>query len=89
LFELSGTGGQIGVANPKQTLKEQIMNKTWACLLLAALALTNGCGKSQSTAASDDSDGSSKDDLIAKIDKHGDEIMSSSTKAEARAWMTT
>jgi hypothetical protein len=63
------------------------MKRMLACSLLAALALASGCGKSPSTATSDDSDGSSKDDLIAKIDKHGDEIMASSTKAEAREWM--
>jgi hypothetical protein len=63
------------------------MKKILACSLLAALALASGCGKSQSTTGSDDSDGSSKGDLIAKIDKHGDEIMASSTKGEAREWM--
>ncbi|HTR40957.1 MAG TPA: hypothetical protein VMH87_05025 [Pseudomonadales bacterium] len=65
------------------------MKKLLACSLLAALALASGCNKSQSSAASagDDSDGSSKGDLIAKIDKHGDEIMASSTKGEAREWM--
>lgn len=65
------------------------MKKLWACSLLAVLALASGCNKSQSLAASasDDSSGSSKGDLIAKIDKHGDEIMASSTKGEAREWM--
>lgn len=65
------------------------MNKTWACSLLAVLAVASGCGKSASTTGSDDSDGggSSKSDLIAKIDTHGDEIMASNTKGEAREWM--
>lgn len=65
------------------------MNKIWACSLAAALALASGCGKPASTTASDDSDGdgSSKSDLIARNDQHGDEIMASNTKAEAREWM--
>ena len=66
------------------------MKKLLAGSLLAALALASGCSKSQSSAASGDSDGSSgssKSDLIAKIDQHGDEIMASNTKAEAREWM--
>jgi hypothetical protein len=63
------------------------MKKIWACSLLAALALASGCGKSASTTGSDDSDGSSKNDLIAKIDTHGDEIVASNTKGEAREWM--
>lgn len=42
--------------------------------LLVAAAFVSGCGKSESPAA-------------AKIDKQGDEVMASSTKAEARQWM--
>ncbi len=63
------------------------MIKLLAGSLLATLVLACGCGKSQSSSAGDDSDGSSKSDLIAKIDQHGDEIMASNTKAEAREWM--
>ena len=63
------------------------MRMLLASSLLMAIALASGCGKSSSTAASDDSDGSSKGDLIAKIDQHGDEIVASSARGEAREWM--
>lgn len=63
------------------------MKNAFTASLLIALAMTVGCSKSESTAAGDDSDGDSHGSLIAKIDKHGDEIMASSTKAEAREWM--
>lgn len=39
-----------------------------------SILLMIGCGKPQ-------------DSLVAAIDKHGDEIMQSTTKAEAREWM--
>ena len=55
--------------------------------LLIALVLASGCSKSRSTAAGDGSSEQSQDSLIAGIDKHGDEIMASSAKAEARQWM--
>lgn len=42
--------------------------------LLVAVAFVNGCSRPESAAA-------------AKIDKNGDEIMASSTRAEARQWM--
>jgi hypothetical protein len=63
------------------------MRMLLASSLLMAIALASGCGKSSSTAASDDSDGSPKGDLIAKIDQHGDEIVASSARGEAREWM--
>lgn len=59
------------------------MKKPLAASLLIALALAGGCDKLQS--GDDSSDGSGS--LIAKIDKHGDEIMASSAKAEAREWI--
>ncbi len=52
------------------------MKKPLTASLLIALALAGACSNSDS------------DPLIAKIDKHGDEILASNTKAEARAWMT-
>ena len=53
-----------------------------------AIVLMSGCSKPPPPAAgSVDSDDSSQGDLIASIDKHGDEIMASTTKAEAREWM--
>jgi hypothetical protein len=49
---------------------------------LAACVLAAGCSdKSTSVSGSDDSED------IAKIDRHGEEIMASSAKAEARDWM--
>lgn len=54
------------------------MKKPITASLLIALTLAGACSKS----------GADADPLIAKIDKHGDEIMASNTKAEARAWMT-
>jgi hypothetical protein len=66
------------------------MKKLFACSLSISLAivLMSGCGKPQPAAVgSTDSDDSSQGDLIASIDKHGDEIMASTTKGEAREWM--
>lgn len=59
-----------------------------AGLMLLALALGSGCNKagSSSAASGDDSDDSSGK-TIAKVDHHGDEVMASTTKAEARAWL--
>src|SRR4051812_21126164 len=57
-----------------------------AGLMLIALAFAGGCDKNKagSTASgSDDSEGS----LETRVDRHGDEIMASMAKAEARAWM--
>lgn len=58
--------------------------------MIAVLALTGGCGKQSSdtneTKSGDDSqqtDGAS----VADMDKAGDEVMASSTKAEARQWL--
>jgi hypothetical protein len=62
------------------------MKKLLASLFLIALALAGGCSKSPSTTASSDSSEQSKD-TTADIDRHGEEIMASSTKAEAREWM--
>ena len=56
-------------------------------MLLIAFTLAGGCGKSQSTTAGNDSGRQTQDSTIAFIDKQGDEIMASSTKAEARQWM--
>lgn len=65
------------------------MKKFLTGSLLIALALASGCNNSNSPGASsgDDSDGDSKGALISKIDKHGEEIMAGTTKAEAREWM--
>ncbi len=52
---------------------------------VAACAFVVGCSDEKS--ATVDTDEQSDDSVIAKIDKHGDEIMASSTKAEARDWM--
>lgn len=41
---------------------------------MVSIFLMVGCGKPQ-------------DSLVAAIDKHGDEAMASTTKAEAREWM--
>src|SRR5579872_3593051 len=59
---------------------------------LFVFALSPGCNKQQSTSSgsnnsSSQSDDQSQDSLEAKVDKHGDEIMASSAKAEARDWM--
>lgn len=64
------------------------MKNSFKLSLFAALALASGCDKSQSPGARSDSDAEpNKDALIARIDQHGDEIMASSQKAEARQWM--
>jgi len=65
------------------------MKKLLTASLLIALALAGGCDKSSpgSTTASGDSDDDSKGALVARIDKHGEEIMAGTTKAEARDWM--
>jgi hypothetical protein len=58
-------------------------------LMLVALALATGCNKAGSSSASgDDSEADEpKGTLEQRVDKHGDEVMASDTKAEARAWM--
>ena len=59
-------------------------------LLLTLVALSGACNKSTSggaTTASGDSDDDSQGSLVTKIDKHGEEIMAGTTKAEAREWM--
>ena len=53
---------------------------------VAASALMAGCSNENSGSASD-LDAQSEDSLIAKIDKHGEEIVASTAKAEAREWM--
>lgn len=64
------------------------MKKLFAASILIALALASGCDKSDSgSASSDGDDGDSKGALISRIDKHGEEIMAGTTKAEARGWM--
>lgn len=57
---------------------------TAAALVVFALG---GCGKRASTTTGNDSAGQSQDSLVTRIDKHGDEVMASSAKAEARQWM--
>lgn len=54
------------------------MRKIWGGVVLVACALAVGCGKQGAPSA---------ESLEARIDRHGDEIMASSTKGEARAWM--
>jgi hypothetical protein len=55
---------------------------------LAVFALVGGCSKQQSTATADSaSEAESQGSLEARVDKHGDKIMASSAKAEARQWM--
>ena len=51
-------------------------------LALAVLLLAAGCGKSDSGNA-----GPSSDSLEARVDRHGDRVMASANKAEARQWM--
>jgi len=59
-----------------------------AGLMLIALALAGGCNKagSGSSASSGDAD-DDKGTLEERVDRHGDEVMTSTTKAEAREWM--
>jgi hypothetical protein len=59
------------------------IRKAMTAYALAACALMPGCSKDNSASASDDSD----DSLITRIDQHGEEILASSAKAEAREWM--
>ncbi len=57
-------------------------------LLLVGLALWSGCGKPQSTKTTGTESGErSEGSLEARVDQHGEEVMASSTKAEARGWM--
>ncbi len=59
-----------------------------AGMMLVLLALGGGCGKRHSTAGSSDaSDEEVQGPLEIRVDHHGDEVMASSTKAEAREWM--
>ena len=67
-------------------VKMNTVRKAVTVYALAACALMAGCGKDNSTSTSDDSN-ESGDSLITRIDKHGEEILASSTKAEARHWM--
>ena len=56
--------------------------------LMAVLSLAGGCGKQSSEAAKGgDSDEQSQGSLETRVDKHGEEIMASTAKAEARVWM--
>src|ERR1043165_8477411 len=56
-------------------------NQWMAGLMLVALALAGGCSKAG------DPDDSPRGSLETRVDHHGDEIMASKLKAEARAWM--
>jgi hypothetical protein len=55
--------------------------------ILAVCLLVGGCGKPSSATETTDADGQSQGALIARVDKHGEEVMASSAKAEAREWM--
>jgi hypothetical protein len=67
-------------------MKNEIKN-LFAVLPLLGIIVAAGCSKQQSATGDDSSDGQSKESLIAGIDKHGEEAMASTNKAEARAWM--
>jgi hypothetical protein len=59
-----------------------------AGLMLIALAFGSGCNKAGSgSGASGDADDDSSGTLEQRVDKHGDEVMAGTDKAEARAWM--
>jgi len=59
-----------------------------AGLMFLALALASGCNKSSSGSAASGSDADDpKGTLEQRVDKHGEEVMASDKKAEARAWM--
>jgi hypothetical protein len=58
-----------------------------AGLMLIALALGSGCNKAGSSASGDDMDDDSKSTPEQRVDHHGDEVMASTTKGEAREWM--
>lgn len=60
-----------------------------AGLMLISLALASGCNKtgSGSSVSDGDSDDNSNGPLEQRVDKHGAEVMASTTKAEAREWM--
>jgi hypothetical protein len=56
--------------------------------MLVAFAVGMGCSKQPSvTERGSSSEEQSQASLEARVDKHGEEIMSSSAKAEARQWM--
>jgi hypothetical protein len=55
--------------------------------VLLGIALVSGCGKRPAASARTGPEQPSQDSLEARIDRHGDEIMVSSSKAEARQWM--
>src|ERR1700744_6620043 len=67
--------------NPQQ---RKHMKRLLAGLFIVTLAA--GCGE-PSSSASGDGDDDSQEGLVVRIDEHGDEIMASSTKAEAREWI--
>jgi len=68
-------------------MKYEIRNVIVSAVLLA-MALCGGCGKHQSTTSGGtQSEGQSEGSLEARVDKHGEEILASSAKAEARQWM--
>jgi len=57
-------------------------------MALLGIALCGGCGKQQSTtSAGKQSEEQAEGSLEGRVDKHGEEIMASSAKAEARQWM--
>ena len=63
------------------------IKKALAGSVIVTLLFQAGCGKPQPGARSADSGEPSQDSLETKVDRHGDEVMASTTKAEARQWM--
>jgi hypothetical protein len=67
----------------RDKIRKQLVGSTLALFVFAV-----GCGKPPSTpTASSVSEDKSEGSLEARIDKHGEKIMVSSAKAEARQWM--
>jgi len=55
--------------------------------VLLGLSIVAGCGKHRPAASANKESELSPDSLEARIDRHGDEIMASAARAEARQWM--
>jgi hypothetical protein len=58
-----------------------------AAAVLLGLTIVAGCGKHRPTATANKEWEQEPDSLEARIDRHGDEIMASAARAEARQWM--
>jgi hypothetical protein len=76
---------EFGVAGAQESQMKRI-RKVVTVYAVAASALIAGCSNDKSGSASD-LDAQTDDALIVKIDKHGEEILASTAKAEAREWM--